>query len=390
MPRQPVLDPRFYRLDDTLRRPLTPRTEIGSGGGVLSASADPAHGFGDATAWGFGGATFHDWVIRAPMTLSVWADGDPVFAEDGVYRPSHVTVNARDEATGLQVSEDKFVAPDDVLVSIVSFRNPGEWSIEVEVRVQWGVERGQKWEINGADYYVSRFAPPVADRRFTLPANGRTRLAFALAIAPDDRYVSTEGETARRRAEGYTRDLSAVVAHTEAFDRWATKNTPRFDCPDPWAMRAWANDCAALRRFAGRQMLPVSDVPLTVTRFLETARNRFVGGDFDAPSDSPKVFLSDVFVRQVMGLTVSGDSLTVNPAPDLSAWQSFAVENYEFAGRRFTFVWDTPDTPGDAYDDGDKGFTIYDGKTVLHRQADLSLVTVTIVPQQTFYDGDDE
>jgi hypothetical protein len=68
-------------------------------------------------------------------------------------------------------------------------------------------------------------------------------------------------------------------------------------------------------------------------------------------------------VRQVLGWRTDDSSLILHPAPDLADWQSFCVENYDHAGRRLTIVWDAPDAPSDAYDDGDKGFTIYDGDT---------------------------
>lgn len=382
MPRQPVLDPRHFRLDDLLRRPLLSGETMGSWGGDLSAST--------VSGWGFSGAaTFRGVDIPAPMTISVWAEGAPVFPAEGVYRPSHVTVNAQDDDTGLQVSEDKFVGANDCLVSVLSLRNPGEWSIEVETRTQWGIAKGEHTDKDGAPFHVSRFAPPAPDRRFTLPAGGRIRLVFVLALAQDDRFARAAGDTARQQAEGYARDTSAVVAHMEGFDSWATRHVPRFDSPDPWATRAWYHDCFLRRKYPARVFDFAPDTPRTRADFVQEARTRFAEGDFDRLSDAHALFLPDLFARQVLRLTATGDTLSLTPAPDLRDWHYFAVENYEHAGRSLTIVWDDPETPGDAFDDGDKGFTIYDGDTVLHRQPDLSPFTVALRAASSTDDDDD-
>ncbi|MBC8135996.1 MAG: hypothetical protein H8F28_08945, partial [Fibrella sp.] len=224
MPRRPLLEPRNYRLDDLLRRPLLPEIAWGSGGGDVSVAG--------ASGWGFdGAATFRGAVIATPLSLSLWVEGSPVFPDEGVYRPSHVTVNARETETGLQISEDKFVSENDVLVSVLSLRNPGEWSVETNIRVQWGIQRGEHTDADGNPFFASRFAPNMQDRRFTLASGGRTRLVFTLALATDDRYAQSPGDTARRRAEAYAHDLSATVSHADAFQAWADKHLPRFDCP---------------------------------------------------------------------------------------------------------------------------------------------------------------
>ncbi len=383
MPRRTILEPRHYRLDDLLRRPLSPGIAFGSGGGDLSVEG--------AAGWGFdGAATFRGVTIPAPLSLSVWVEGSPVFPADGVYRPSHVTVNARDDETGLQISEDKFVSEDDVLISVLSLRNPGEWSVEVSIRLQWGIPRGERTDGNGAPFFASRFAPNMQDRRFTLASGARTRLVCTLALASDDRYAHGPGETARRRAESHVDDPSVIVTHADAFQKWAEAHTPRFDCPDPWVSRAWYHACHLRRKYPHRVPAPVEDGPLTLAAFTEMARRGFADGKFDAPSDKPAPFLPDVFARRVLGLHTEGDTLTVRPAPDLGSWQSFCVENYDCGGRSLSVVWDAPDAPGDAYDDGDKGFTIYGSDSVLHRQTDLSPCFVPVLPGQGDGEEDDE
>lgn len=383
MPRRPLLEPRNYRLDDLLRRPIAPEIPFGSGGGDLLV--------GGSSGWGFdGAATFRGVAIPSPLSLSVWVEGSPVFPADGVYRPSHVTINARETETGLQISEDKFVSEDDVLVSVLSLRNPGEWSIETNIRVQWGIARGEHTDADGNLFFVTRFAPNTQDRRFTLAAGGRTRLVFTLALAADDRYAQAPGDTARRRAESFARDLSAVVSHAESFQRWADKNMPRFDCPDAWCLRAWYHACHLRRKYPQREVPPPGEARVTLAEFTATARTHFADGKYDAPSDEPATYLPDVFVRRVIGLTRDAETLTLDPAPDLFAWSSFCVENYEFEGHRLTLVWDSPDSPDDAYDDGDKGFTLYSGNTVLHHQADLSPCKAQLPVTQDDEEEDDE
>lgn len=383
MRRRPLLNPRLYRFGDYLRRPLTPDIALGSGGGDLSV--------GGASGWGFGGAAaFRGVTIPAPLSLSVWAEGTPVFPAGGVYRPSHVTVHSRDSDTGLQVSEDKFVAPDDVLVSVLSLRNPGEGNVEVEIRARWGIDRGEHTGADGAVFWASRFAPNAADRRFTLASGGRTRLVFALALASDGPDARIPGDTARRRAESYIHDTGVVIAQTNQSEEWADKNTPRFDCPDAWAARAWANDRALLRKYPRRAPFPVSDQGILLAEFVEDVKRRFSDNDFDALADDPAPFLPDVFVRGVLRLAVSGDILSIRPAPDLIRWKSFCVENYVAVDRCFTIVWDSPDAPGDAYDDGDKGFTVYDRDTMLHKQPGLSPFTLTMPLAAAFTDAEDE
>lgn len=382
MPRRALLQPRDYRLDDLLRRPLSSEIPFGSGGSDLSVAG--------ASGWGFDGtATFRGVVFPAPLSLSIWVEGSPVFPAEGVYRPSHVTVNAQETETGLQISEDKFVSDNDVLVSVLSLRNPGEWSVETNIRVQWGIQRGEHTDANGNLFFASRFAPNIQDRRFTLASGGRTRLVFTLALASDDGYSQAPGDTARRRAESYAHDLSVIVSHADIFQTWADKQMPRFDCPDPWCLRAWYHACHLRRKYPHREPVPVEDTPLTLAEFNKVARSHFANSDFDSLSDAPAPFLPDVLVRQVLGLKTDATYLTLHPAPDLADWESFCVENYVHAGRRWSIVWDSPNAPGDAYDDGDKGFTIYDGDTVAHRQKDLSPCQIPLLtPDDT--EEDDE
>jgi hypothetical protein len=237
MSRRPILDPRFYRLDDLLRRPLSSDTPFGSGGGELAVEA--------ASGWGFdGAATFRGVVIPSPLSLSIWVEGSPVFPEDGVYRPSHVTVNARETETGLQISEDKFVSHNNVLVSVLSLRNPGEWSVETNMRVQWGIQRGEHADSEGNLFWASRFAPNVQDRRFTLASGGRTRLVFTLALATDDRYAQSPA-TPRVGVPNRTRTTHPPSSPTPTRSRRGRTST----CP---------GSTAPTRGFCGRGITRVT------------------------------------------------------------------------------------------------------------------------------------
>lgn len=227
MPR-PLLDARHYRLDDLLRRPYTPLTPFGSGGNCVWATSPQGWGFREGVHWvhktGQSGL--------APFTLTIWADGANVEPGDAVYRPSHTTLHARDDVTGLQVTEDKFITQDDVVVSVLSLRNASDDMAEVKVELGWGVAGGENRFRGNIPVYVHREGPPGDDLRQRLPPGGRERMVFAVAFAP------TQAE-AVRRASYWARNENAVREHSEAYQAWFDENVPRFDCSDPWATKMW-------------------------------------------------------------------------------------------------------------------------------------------------------
>lgn len=237
-----LLDPRHYRLDDILRRPYTPTTPFGSTGNCLWATSPQG--------WGFRGGVH--WVHRtgdgglAPFALTITADGEVVEPGDAVYRPSYVTLHGRHEATGLQVTEDKFITRDDVVVSVLSLRNPGPYTVDVVVECTSGVAAGEQEFRAGIPVYVHRHLPPGDDLRQKLPAEGRVSVVFAVAF-------STESvDDARRRARYWASDVSAARHHAETYQEWFDENVPRFDCPDPWLTKLWYHRWYVVKKNHGR------------------------------------------------------------------------------------------------------------------------------------------
>ncbi len=223
------LDARRYRLDDILRRPYTPETPFGASGDCVWATSPQG--------WGFRGGVH--WVHPnsadglAPFGIAITANGVPVEAADGIYRPSHVTLHGRDNDSELQIIEDKFITQDDVVVSVFSLRNPTDGGIDVDFSVTWGLAPGVHEFCKNLPVHVARTAPPGDDLRMTLPGGGRRMLVFAVAFAGDK-------NEARRRASAWASDPSGAVRHQASeYQRWFDENTPLFDCSDPWLTKLW-------------------------------------------------------------------------------------------------------------------------------------------------------
>ncbi len=167
------LDPRDFRLDAILRRPIS----------------------GD------------DWGEPGVLRLTIRAEEELVQAAEGIARPSHTSLFARTD-DGLQVTEDRFRATDGTYVSVVSLRNAGEHSLDVSVIASW------------EDPHLVRLSPPGDDCFSRLPPDGRLQLAFVA------------GES-HERTSGWAAERSPVRRHTDAMQSWLDLYAPRFDCPDP-------------------------------------------------------------------------------------------------------------------------------------------------------------
>lgn len=235
-----LLDPRHYRIDEILRRPYTPETPFGSSGDCMWATSPQG--------WGFSGGVH--WVHKtgdsglAPIQLQIWADGGAVVPGDAVYRPSHVTLHARDEVTGLQATEDKFITRDDVCVSVLSLRNAGEDSVDVRLDLTWGVPPGENRFRGDIPVFVHREGPPGDDLRGRIPPGYRAVLVFVVAFAPDQ-------AEAVRRAARWARDPDPVRVHAQEYQAWFDENVPRFDCSDPWATKMWYHRWYVVRKNHG-------------------------------------------------------------------------------------------------------------------------------------------
>ena len=390
---RPLLDPRHYRMDDLLRRPYSAATPLGCAGEVVWADAPQSWGFRSGVHLG----TRKSPEGTGPFTLTLSVDGEPIEPGDALYRPSHITLHGRHPGSGLQVTEDKFITDDDVIVSVISLRNPGDVTVGVELDYTWGIVSGAT-EIAGRSAWVRREAPPGDDLVQSLTSGARCTLVFAVAVAP------SRDEALYRAA--YWRDReNPVHAQATAYQNWFEENAPRFDCSDPWLTSLWYHRWVTVRRLRGESA--VSEGAIRVLTEVEDrafqaaaeyAKSQFEHGDFLMPreTDTTAVFRHGEnrepalcrFIREnLLGLSVSvqdDDEATLIVAPRVplpaeGGWSHFCLENYPCQGHLLTVVWDDPADPSfDAYQDGDMGLTIYAEGRRLHHQNDLYPFSVTL------------
>jgi hypothetical protein len=349
-----LLSPKDYRVDDLLRRPFAAHTPFVGGARVRVGAPE---------GWGFGGMVSVDGVgPLAPFALSVRAENTPVVPQEGIFRPSHVTLHGVDSQTGLQVTEDKFVTDDDVLVSALWLRNPSELGIGLELSCTWGLRAGMQ-RLGSTAIAVHRLAPPGDDLFVTLPANGRLLRVFAMAFGDDPEEAHTH---ALRRA---ARDNPARV-WAEGFDAAFATRVPRFDHTDPWLVRLWNHAWCAARE---APLAPGTPRPFTIAE----VRAAFEQGDFDRPRAGDGGWRERI-VGALVGLTpLDDDVIRLGPDPAL-AGPAFCLEAFSLLGRSVTVVWDDPATSDDAYHDGDKGLTVYAGRQRIWHQEDLSAVEIRL------------
>lgn len=322
-----LLDPRHWRLDDLLRRPLRDGERIG----------DPAGLHGSvAPGWGFAGPLAHpDFGSFAPFALQIVADGEPVAPGDGLFRPSHVTRHGFAADAGLQVVEDAFV-DGSAAVSTLWLRNATDTSISVEVRVRWGL-RGDG---------VCRLAPPGDDLTVRVPAGGRGRLPFVLAVGPD----------ARRVAEGWFETSNAPLQRVESLQRTFSRSCGRFDCDDVYLTRLWYH----------RWRRPEAPLPGPS----DTPRDSFERGDYDRPRADGPAWERHILERLVGWREAGEDTLRLEPEGDALGLRHWCLDDHPWGERRVSVVWDDPAFPDDVYDDGDRGFSVYvDRRRVFHADA---------------------
>ena len=95
---------------------------------------------------------------------------------------------------------------------------------------------------------------------------------------------------------------------------------------------------------------------------------------------------ADLIVNALIGLVPRDDeTLQIHPLlPPVAegGWAHFCIEGLPYRGRLLTLVWDDPTAHEDAYQDGDKGFTVYvNGKRFYH-QNDLAPFHVMLAPER--------
>ncbi|MDX1931380.1 MAG: hypothetical protein SFU56_02125 [Capsulimonadales bacterium] len=395
----PLLDPRHYRVDDLLRRPFQM-------GGPLLASCPPfrAEAIDD---WGFPGGLFAVGDVYAtelgPLRLRLFGDGETVLPSDGIDRPSHLTLNAADPVSGLQVTEDKFIAEDGTAVSVLSLRNARDLPISVRVDARFGLSNGERIETGSETWVTYREGPPGDDLRFRLnPFTVRT-LIFAIALG------RTEDE-ARQRVMQRRYGSDPIRRQQEETQRWFDAFVPNFDCSDPWFQRLWYHRWQLVRRNgidldrSGCEELarridalePGAESDATISALWEEyCRSQFVEGHFDRPfipvgepvdglgslpgaDGRPVCLWAERLLANHLGIRREAGKLAVQPIFSTPPWRYFCVDRWAASGTEVTMVWDDPTEPEDAFHDGDKGFSVFRDEIRLLKQESPSAVSLSV------------
>ncbi len=286
-----------------------------------------------ATSWG------EPWL---PLTLLV--NGEPLFPEAGFWRPSHQSLFGRDSLSELQVTQDSLVAQDGTQVVTLLLRNPSAEAVWLELATAGGV-RG-----------THRCLPPLDDLLFQLPEGAFVQRTFTLSEHPDT-------DTAFKQATRWYFEKSPASVVAQQLDDWQKHNAFLFECFDPWLTRLVAH-CQALRWRGIVPPQPPSDGG--------AVQDGFVEGDFDAPRDDCPAWDSTVQERLV-GARVTGEILHITPDNFLNL-SSFCLQGFHGT----TIAWDDPAHPDDAFGDGDKGLTVYVGRTRAYNQPTLAPCTISL------------
>lgn len=173
------LEPRDFRLDDFLRKPLP------------------------AGRWGEEGF----------LRLSIQSEEFPVPAAQGVWRPSHTSLFGIGEGE-LQATEDRFTTIDGVAVSVISLRNAGGHALDIAIRFTWETQ------------LAVRIAPPGDDLMQRMEPGGRIQFVFTAAEN-------------RANAESWAEERNPVSKQVEALEGWMHTYAPRLDSPDPMHMQTF-------------------------------------------------------------------------------------------------------------------------------------------------------
>jgi hypothetical protein len=326
-----LLRPRDHRLDPLLRRPFRAQ---GASRTPFICPPDSHFQILSGENWGF----------TEYLHLQISSDEVAIVPGEVLYRPSHTTLFAKDDQGALQITEDKFITHNDTLVCVLSLRNAGEFAVPVEIEAMWQVKKQEG---------MHRQAPPFDDLVQTLAPDSNTTLVFALAFHPDT-------DVAWKRAVYWQGTPSPVRQQQERWERWAQESVVRFDCPDPWLVRLWYHESSA--RFCLPFAFP-SDRP---TDF--NAQAGFAVGDFDQLLWPPPPAHAAVF--SLLELEITDEAIALNPTID---WPYFCLDGLPLGeeGGHITLVWDDTNAPLDAYDDGDKGLSLYINGRKKHHQEGL-------------------
>jgi hypothetical protein len=365
-----ILDPRNFKIDNILRRPLTKATPLIFPGNLLPPIVPQGWGISESKE-------------RSLVQLSLTADGTPVAPGDSLYRPSHSTVHGIDSETGLQVTEDKFFTDDCVAVSVLKIRNPSPIHVDVRIELGWGIPSGETLLPDGRTVFVHRQAPPLDDLWQQIPESAVRVLVSAIAVAPTP-------EEARQNARRWLELENPTLTQIESCQHWFDTHVPLFDCSDLWIAKAWYQQWAIARNnpvspFLRRERFPATGETDLLQRVADFARLQFEAESFDLPkmegeSEQGIGWLQTV-QQDLIGLTQPNPSqLVVAPQLPPRAWTHFCLQGVPLSetGQKVTVLWDDPTDPEDHYGLGIKGLVIFFNHRVTHRQDDLSPVLLPL------------
>ncbi|WP_309714696.1 hypothetical protein, partial [Armatimonas sp.] len=248
-----LLDPRAYRLDDLLRRPLR-ATE-----------------------------TWHQQGLR----LALLASDEPVLPAEGLWRPSHISLFGREPFSELQVAQDSFIALDGTRVVSLLLRNPSSSSIPLEITAHWDMQG------------MHRCTPPLDDLFFQLAPDTTAHRVFTLS-------ESSDGNAALKLTNKWYFESSPATTQARHLEDWQQQHAFLFDCSDPWLTRLVAHSQAPRWRGVNAPSAPKDG---------GDAKEWFPDGDFDAPLEEIACLAWDRWVVETL-VGVSSDGETLNIRPD--------------------------------------------------------------------------
>lgn len=244
------------------------------------------------------------------------------------------------------------MAHDGTAVISLLIRNPSSDTVFVELTPRWREKAGER-----ESGWLHHSTPPLDDLLVHLPADALFSRSFTQGHAAAE-------EAAFKNASRWSSEPRPVALQVERLERWSGESGFLFDCDDPWLTRLVAH-CQALR-WGGKPPAPLlpSDGG--------TVREWFTGGDFDAPR--PDCPAWDTAVRErLVGMRVAAGKLQLTPDNFLGL-SSFCLQGLH----NTTIVWDDPAVASDAYDDGDKGLTVYVGRVRAYNQPTLAPCEVSL------------
>ncbi|HKE00661.1 MAG TPA: hypothetical protein VKE69_06605 [Planctomycetota bacterium] len=247
------------RIDETLGRPYDATTPFGSSGDRLWATSPQGFGFDE-------GIHFLYRTDFVPYRLRI-EGRTPGKAWSSV---SHVHVDAAPDASGLEVSTDKFLTIDDVAVVVVTARAGAERAtLDLEVTLPWAA--AASWdepaaretgvpiqgttvlnEIPVALAFGGR-APGAHVDRLALESGRPTRVRFDLEPrAVRQAFLAcaldTDAGGARQRLGRWLEATDAVAQQVEETQRWFDTNVATFDCSDPLVTKVFWHRAYLLRK----------------------------------------------------------------------------------------------------------------------------------------------